>query len=111
MSDTVIVALITSVIGGVLLKLVDNFFSRRAEKEKVGIEQRKLDIDEGAQIRLELREEIKTLRDEVFSLRKELDDWKEKYYELEQQNTIFKALIKSKGFNPDIENDGQNKTT
>jgi len=64
-------ALIGAVLGGSGLKIIEYWLSRSKVKE-----------DTAAQMRTELRGEIKNLRDELRSVEDELDKWRGKYYEL-----------------------------
>lgn len=64
-------ALIGALLGGSGLKVIEHWLNRSKIKE-----------DTAAQMRTELRDEIKNLREELRSVEDELDKWRGKYYEL-----------------------------
>lgn len=70
------VAIISSIFGGVGLKIIGTWFERSNKR-----------ISDGASIREELRTEITSLRSQLVDMKveetrleKEIDNWKEKYY-------------------------------
>jgi hypothetical protein len=65
------VALISAVLGGVGLKLIDTFFLSKEKK-----------ADVASEFRDELREEMKAQREEIKLLRADIDKWKLRYYGL-----------------------------
>ena len=64
--------------GGVLTKLLDRHFGSRQR-----FQDRLADME--ARLREELRKEKEDLRGEIATLRKELDDWKGKYFDVLQK--------------------------
>jgi uncharacterized coiled-coil DUF342 family protein len=56
------------IIGGVFLKLIEKLWLSKTV------------VDEHAILRKELREELDAVKDEIASLREEVDEWREKYY-------------------------------
>jgi chromosome segregation ATPase len=64
-------ALLGALLGGSGLKIIEYWLNRSKVKE-----------DAAAQMRTELREEIKGLREELRTVEDELDKWRGKYYEL-----------------------------
>ncbi|AZU97233.1 hypothetical protein SEA_EMMA1919_184 [Streptomyces phage Emma1919] len=64
-------ALLGALLGGSGLKFIEHWLNRSKVKE-----------DAAAQMRTELRDEIKILREELRTVEDELDKWRGKYYEL-----------------------------
>jgi len=64
-------ALLGALLGGSGLKFIEYWLSRSKVRE-----------DAAAQMRTELRDEIKVLREELRTVEDELDKWRGKYYEL-----------------------------
>lgn len=73
MSESVI-ALVSAVFGGAGLKAMEVWLTRGKTKD-----------DTAAALRKELREEVQGLRNELNNVEKELDEWKQKYYDLLDQ--------------------------
>ena len=65
-------AAVTGTIGG---KFLDNYMQKR-----------KMGMDLASQIRSEQRAEVLTLRSELGDAEEQLDEWKEKYFELKEEN-------------------------
>lgn len=59
---------LAAIIGGVVLKLIEKLWLSKTV------------VDEHAVLRKELREELDAVKDEIASLRDEVDEWREKYY-------------------------------
>jgi uncharacterized coiled-coil DUF342 family protein len=57
-----------AIIGGVVLKMIEKLWLSKTV------------VDEHAVLRKELREELDAVKDEIASLRDEVDEWREKYY-------------------------------
>lgn len=57
-----------AIIGGIVLKLIEKLWLSKTV------------VDEHAVLRKELREELDAVKDEIASLRDEVDEWREKYY-------------------------------
>ena len=74
------IALISALLGGSGLKVVD-FFLNRSKTEN----------DTAAAFRTELRDEVKTLRDRADAAEKSESDWRAKYYELVEENILLKT--------------------
>lgn len=72
-------ALIGALLGGSGLKVIEFWLSRSKTRD-----------DTAANFRNELREEVKTLRDELRKVETELDSWRAKYYELMDEYVKFK---------------------
>ncbi|QQV92525.1 hypothetical protein SEA_FORREST_185 [Streptomyces phage Forrest] len=64
-------ALLGALLGGSGLKFIEHWLNRSKVKE-----------DAATQMRTELRDEIKVLREELRTVEDELDKWRGKYYEL-----------------------------
>lgn len=84
-------ALLGAVIGGSGLKIVEYLLSRSKVRE-----------DAATQMRSELRDEIKVLREELRTVEDELDKWRGKYYELmdefmKAKGDLAEALRKAQG--------------
>lgn len=67
----IIIALLGTLFGGAIVKLIDRIYS---------IKERKL--SDSFDVRKELREEILQIKQELRQLQRELDKWKKIYYEL-----------------------------
>lgn len=72
--DPAWIALIGTVMGGVGLKVTEHWLGRS-----------KIKIDDAAQLRGELRQEITAQREEIKQLETERDKWREEYYALLQK--------------------------
>ena len=59
---------VVAILGGIGFKVVERFLNSKQFAE------------EHTSFRLELREELNTVRDEVSSMREEVDEWRTKYY-------------------------------
>lgn len=59
---------VAAIVGGVILKLIEKLWLSKTV------------VDEHAVLRKELREELDAVKDEIASLREEVDEWREKYY-------------------------------
>lgn len=81
-----IVAAIAAVVGGISVKLFDRWFARSDQRE---IDSR-VSSD---QIRKELWDEIHKLRDDILKVHKELDLWRDKYYQLVAENLSLEKRI------------------
>lgn len=85
-------ALLGALLGGSGLKFIEHWLSRSKIKE-----------DAATQIRTELRDEIKGLREELRMVEDELDKWRGKYYELMDE------FMKAKGDLAEALRNAQNK--
>lgn len=93
-----VVAGIGAVIGAVLLKILDRMFQA---KDLV----RQHQLADESDIRKELREEIKDLRDSLAAVSLSLDDWKNKYYVLIASNApLINEIAKLQSQNEGLRN-------
>jgi uncharacterized coiled-coil DUF342 family protein len=67
----------SAILGGIGFKIVERFLNAKTF------------VEEHTALRAELREELDTVREEVIRLRKEVDEWRERYY---QQVALTNAL-------------------
>ena len=79
---TAIVGVIAAIIGTVGGKVFDNYMQKR-----------KMAMDYGSQIRSEQRAEIMSLRSELEDTEEKVDDWRDRYFELKEQNVQQQAMI------------------
>lgn len=70
-NNPAVIALIGTLFGGMGLKLTENILGRSRERN-----------DLATQLRVELRAEVTELKNELRRVESELDDWKDKYYQL-----------------------------
>jgi len=68
MTPEVTTAGAAAILGGIMLKLIEKLWLSKTV------------VDEHAVLRKELREELDAVKDEIASLRDEVDEWREKYY-------------------------------
>jgi septation ring formation regulator EzrA len=69
-----VLALLGAILGGSGLKIVEHSLNRSKSRN-----------ESEASMRAELREEIKSLREELRKVQAELDSWRIKYYELQEE--------------------------
>ena len=62
------------------------FVSRATDK-------RKDNLTEHLELRKELREELDTVKEELYRLQKELDEWREKYYHQVELTTLLQVEL------------------
>lgn len=77
-------ALILTVIGAAVLKIVEWFLNRTKQKS-----------DETTQYRQELRSDVEMLKRQATDVQHELDGWREKYYESREELAIVKAALQA----------------
>ena len=70
-----------AIIGGVFLKLIEKLWLSKTV------------VDEHAVLRKELREELDAVKDEIASLREEVDEWREKYYHQVELTTTLQVQV------------------
>jgi peptidoglycan hydrolase CwlO-like protein len=92
--NTTAVAAIIAAVGAVLVKVIEKWASNRNES-----------FNEGERIRKELRDEIESMKDDVTELKREANEWRQKYwtsvhrertdeYRIEELETEIKQLHK-----------------
>lgn len=91
--DVAWIALVGTLCGGAGLKIIENVLARGGKK-----------IDTATVMREELRRDLKTARDDVHLLEKELDTWKEKYFQLLQEHLDIKSYV---AHNRPVQNEGR----
>lgn len=79
---TAILVALGTIFGGVALRYVDHWLT----KKKQG-------LDEGVAWRKELREEVNTQKGEIDQLEAALDHWKGLYYDLREQYALLKVQL------------------
>jgi len=79
------------IIGGVGLKIVDYFVQKRKAKSDKVEELARLLEERDAESKRELREDIDKLRERQDDLARELDEWKEKYWNKVQELNSMQA--------------------
>ena len=80
--NSAIIATIAALIVGVVMK----FASKVTDKRKDA-------LAEHLELRKELREELDAVKEEISTLQKELDEWREKYYHQLEVTTILQAEL------------------
>ena len=71
-----IVALLAALGGGAIVKLIEVFFIPKSTRE-----------DFASKLRTELRDDIKTLREQLRQAEADVDIWKAKYYDLIEKDS------------------------
>lgn len=78
-----IYASLAGLVVGVLVKVVNS-----------SVDKRKTALDEHLALRKELREELDAVKQEMYALQQQLDEWKDKYYhQVELTNTLRVDII------------------
>lgn len=80
--NSAIIAAVGALIVGVLMK----FASKLTDKRKDA-------LVEHLELRKELREELDAVKEEISTLQKELDEWREKYYHQLEVTTVLQAEL------------------
>ena len=80
--NSAIIATVAALIVGVVMK----FASKVTDKRKDA-------LAEHLELRKELREELDAVKEEISTLQKELDEWREKYYHQLEVTTILQAEL------------------
>jgi chromosome segregation ATPase len=62
------------------------------------VDRKKDNLSEHLALRKELREELDSVKEEIYRLQRELDDWREKYYQQLEVNTVLQAELASLKF-------------
>lgn len=75
------IPLFAAVFGGIGVKLAESFFARSGRK-----------IDMEAEIRKELRDVVSDQDDKISTLSQEIDEWKQKYYEVLEKLVGYEQL-------------------
>lgn len=80
--NSAVIAALGALIVGVFMK----FISKLTDKRKDA-------LTEHLELRRELREELDAVKEEISTLQKELDEWREKYYHQLEVTTILQAEL------------------
>lgn len=91
MTDPVI-ALVAAIFGGVGLRVVESLLGRSKVKN-----------DLETQMRVELRSDVMSLKEELEKIEEALDLWKKKYYDLLVSFNEIVLIARANGFSEDIE--------
>lgn len=86
MTEDVIIATVGAILGGLGVELLRFWKERTKDNKKVITEVQVHQIGDNAKIRQELWQEIAGLREELRESKRELDEWKDKYYQLETKH-------------------------
>lgn len=79
---TALVGLCAAIIGTIGGKFFDNYMQKR-----------KMKIDYGSQIRSEQRAEIMNLRSELDDTEEKVDEWRDRYFELKEENVKQQSMM------------------
>jgi uncharacterized coiled-coil DUF342 family protein len=82
--NSAITAGIGALFVGILMKVVSKLTDKRKDT-----------LNEHLELRRELREELDAVKEEISTLQKELDEWREKYYHQLEVTTLLQAEIAS----------------
>lgn len=86
LSPTATTAGLVTVLGTIVLKLVEKFLSVQTASSDEEVPSL---LEEHSALRKELRDELDTVKEELIALRHEVDEWREKYYhQVEMTNTL-----------------------
>lgn len=80
--DPTVIALISTLFGGAGLKFIEYWLSRN-----------KVKVDHATQIRTELRDDLESRRAEVGRLSEELDEWRERYFDIKAEYIQVKSEL------------------
>lgn len=80
-TSTIVVA-----VGGLVLAAVTKIVTARIDRKKDN-------LTEHLALRKELREELDSVKEEIYRLQRELDEWREKYYQQLEVNTVLQAEL------------------
>src|SRR3990167_11016605 len=89
--DGTIIAVISAILGGAGTKIIEKIFDSKHKNMQTVTLQAKQSLDEANRIRKELREEITFLKEDVASMKREIGEWRTKYYTLLDDYTELKA--------------------
>lgn len=78
------IALLGTIFGGAGFKIIEHWLSRNQRTD-----------DTATKLRDELREEVKSLREELRKVEADLDTWRGKYYELMEQFLAVRADLET----------------
>lgn len=78
-----------ALVGGIGVKAIDMYMA----KKKSAVDERKIQVDEHAQLRDELWGEINKLRDELHRLEEQVNHWKNQYYELLKEHVTLEQKL------------------
>jgi uncharacterized coiled-coil DUF342 family protein len=80
--NSAIIAALGALVFGAIMKIVSSFADKRKDA-----------LTEHLELRRELREELDTVKEEISTLQKELDEWREKYYHQLEVTTLLQAEL------------------
>lgn len=80
--NSAVIATLGALVFGALMKII----SKATDKRKDA-------LTEHLELRKELREELDAVKEEISTLQKELDDWREKYYHQFETTAILQAEL------------------
>ena len=73
-------------VGGLILATLTKIVTARIDRKKDN-------LTEHLALRKELREELDSVKEEIYRLQRELDEWREKYYHQLEVNTVLQAEL------------------
>lgn len=80
--SSAIIAALGALIVGVFMKFISKLTDKRKDT-----------LNEHLELRRELREELDAVKQEINTLQKELDEWREKYYHQVEVTTLLQAEL------------------
>ena len=80
--NSAVIAALGALVFGAVMKVVSKLTDKRKDA-----------LSEHLQLRTELREELNAVKEEISTLQKELDEWREKYYHQLEVTTLLQAEI------------------
>jgi uncharacterized protein YlxW (UPF0749 family) len=80
--NSTITATVAALVVGVLMKFVSHTTDKRKDN-----------LTEHLELRKELRDELDTVKEELYQLQKELNEWREKYYHQVELTTILQIEL------------------
>jgi uncharacterized coiled-coil DUF342 family protein len=80
--NSAVIAALGALVFGAAMKIISKFTDKRKDA-----------LTEHLELRRELREELDAVKEEISTLQKELDEWREKYYHQLEVTTVLQAEI------------------
>ena len=80
--NSAVIAALGALVFGAVMKIISKITDKRKDA-----------LSEHLQLRTELREELNAVKEEISTLQKELDEWREKYYHQLEVTTLLQAEI------------------